>query len=524
LDRGSTFSFNAWFGVRSAVIEQKRLIPDLAGMRALVVDDNVQAREILTELMKQFAFRVEHVSSGEDALRELAAADSQDPYRLVLMDWQMPGLDGLETSRIIKRGEHLRHVPKIVMVTAFGQEDLRGRVEETGIDGYLQKPVSPSMLYDTLMDLFGFARHETAVLSQVKKETNSHDARGIRILLVEDNEVNQQVARETLESAGASVSIASHGREAIEILMRGEQPPPFDVVLMDVQMPEMDGFTATRLLRNDPRLQKLPIIAMTAHVMTEEVQRCFEAGMNDHVGKPIDPDALFATLARWTKSWAVNPEALAAKPARTDEEVTVPHIEGVDVAGGLQRVAGNKHLYVDLLRQFVARQGSAGAEIEVALDNGDRKLAERVAHSVKGVAGNLGMESLFELAGKLQSAIHASRDDVQALLKEFSSELDRHVQAIQGALRGPTQIQEGGKGNRVFDSGEALAIVARLRALLEARDADAIDVYRTLVETLRGSSDTTRLDALGAAVNGFEYDAARLELDELAKECGADKM
>jgi two-component system, sensor histidine kinase and response regulator len=244
--RGSTFSFNAWFGIRSAVMEQKRFIPDLAGMRALVVDDNAQASEILTELLKQFAFRVESVSSGEDALRELAGADSQDPYHLVLMDWQMPGLDGLETSRIIKHGERLRNVPKIAMITAFGQENLRARAEEAGIQGYLQKPVSPSMLYDTLMDLFGLARPQTPALSQAKREPHSHDARGIRILLVEDNEVNQQVARETLESAGANVRIANHGGEAVEILTRGEQPPPFDVILMDLQMPEVDGFTAIK--------------------------------------------------------------------------------------------------------------------------------------------------------------------------------------------------------------------------------------------------------------------------------------
>ena len=522
LGRGSTFFFNAWFGIGAAIAEQKRIIPDLAGIRALVVDDNVQACEILTELLKQFAFRVEHVSSGEDALRELAGADSQDPYQLVLMDWHMPGLDGLETSRIIKRGERLRN-PKIVMVTAFGQEDLRARAEETGIEGYLQKPVSASMLYDTLMDLFGLARHEAAELSQGEKETDSHAARGIRILLVEDNEVNQQVARETLESAGASVRIANHGGEAVDILTRGEQPPQFDVVLMDLQMPEVDGFTATRFLRAKPELRELPIIAMTADVMAEAVERCLEAGMNDHVAKPIDPDALFATLARWTKSRQAKTEEPAAKPVRTDEEVNVPQIEGVDVARGLERVAGNKRLYVDLLGQFVARQGSAGAQIGVALENGDRRLAERVAHSVKGVAGNLGMDGIFQLAGKLQTAIREPGDDVDVLFEGFSWELDRQVQAIQGALRAQTPVQQGGKGTPIFDRGEALAMVTRLRSLLEASDADAADAYRTLAEILRGSVDTTRLDALGAAVNGFEYDAALVELNEIARECGADK-
>jgi len=210
---------------------------------------------------------------------------------------------------------------------------------------------------------------------------------------------------------------------------------------------------------------------MTAHALAEERQRCPDAGMNDHVSKPIDPDALFATLARWTESRTVNLGALAV-PARSAEEMTVPQIEGVEMVGGLQRVAGNQ--------QFVARQGSAGAEIELALESGDRTLAERVAHSVRGVAGNSRIGAVFQLAGKAQSAIHESSPDVQVLLTELSSELDRQVQAIQGVLRGPTLIQEAGKGNRVFAPSEALAMVGRPRVLLEARDGDALDAYRTL--------------------------------------------
>ena len=178
------------------------------------------------------------------------------------------------------------------MVTAFG-EDVRAQAQEIGIDGHLLKPVTPSMLYDTLVEMFGIAGHDADRPRVTRSDISSHDASGVRVLLVEDNEVNQQVARETLESAGASVTIASHGGEAIEILTRGGQPPPFDVVLMDLQMPEMDGFTATKLLRAKPELGGLPIIAMTADVMAEAVERCLEAGMNDHVGKPIDPDALF---------------------------------------------------------------------------------------------------------------------------------------------------------------------------------------------------------------------------------------
>ena len=297
---GSTFHFTAWFGIGSEE-KPKRFIPDLAGIRALVVDDNAQAREILTEALRVFAIRADSVSSGEDAVREIAAADSQDPYRLVLMDWHMPGMDGLEASRIIKRNDRLQHVPKIVMVTAFGREDIRAQAEQIGIDSYLLKPVNQSLLYDTLVDLFGVAGLEDHRSRAQKSDVPEHDATGIRVLLVEDNEMNQQVATELLESAGAIVTIANHGGEAVKILTEGDQAPPFDVVFMDLQMPEMDGFTATKLLRRDPRLQKFPIIAMTAHALVEERQRCLDAGMNDHVSKPIDPDNLFSTLLRWAK-------------------------------------------------------------------------------------------------------------------------------------------------------------------------------------------------------------------------------
>ena len=289
---GSTFHFTAWFGIGSED-KRKRFIPDLAGIRVLVVDDSAQAREILTETLRVFALRADSVSSGEDAVREIAAADSPDPYRLVLMNLHMPGMDGLQASRIIKRHNRLQHIPKIVMVSEFGREDVRTQAEEIGIDSYLLKPVNQSLLYDTLVELFGFAGREEHHSREEKDESTKHDATGIRVLLVEDNEINQQIATELLESAGAIVTVASDGGEAAKILTDGDHSSVFDVAFMDLQMPEMDGFTATKLLRSDPRLQKLAIIAMTAHALVEERQRCLDAGMNDHVSKPIDPDNLF---------------------------------------------------------------------------------------------------------------------------------------------------------------------------------------------------------------------------------------
>src|SRR5277367_6011995 len=329
---GSTFHFNAWFGIGTGE-KEKRFIPDLAGVRALVVDDNAQAREVLTETLRVFALRADSVSSGEDAVREIAAADSLDPYRLVLMDWHMPGMDGLQASRIIKRNDRLQHIPKIVMVTSFGQGDVRTQAEEIGVDSYLLKPVNQSLLYDTLVDLFGFAGTEEHRSRERKAESTAHDATGIRVLLVEDNEINQQVARELMEGAGAIVTVANHGGEAVKILTDGDQVPAFDVVFMDLQMPEMDGFTATKLLRSDPRLQKLPIVAMTAHALVEERQRCLDAGMNDHVSKPIDPDNLFSTLLRWAKPMpkqTIEPQPTPS-PVATLNEVELPDIAGINL-------------------------------------------------------------------------------------------------------------------------------------------------------------------------------------------------
>jgi len=520
---GSTFHFTARFGIGRAEVKHKFLIPDIRGIRALVVDDNQPAREILTDSLKGLALRTDSASSGEEAIRELAAADSQDPYQLVMMDWHMPGMDGLEASRIIKRGERLKHIPKIVMVTPFGQEDIRAQGEGTGIDGCLVKPVTPSRVYDTLVDLFGATREETAPSGPTSGDT-SHDATGIRILLVEDNEVNQQVATELLESAGASVTIANHGGEAVRILTEGEQPPPFDVVFMDLQMPVMDGFRATRLLRSHPELQGLPIIAMTAHALVVERHRCLEAGMSDHVSKPIDPDALFATLKRWAKPRQALAPGSEARLSKMAEDWTFPEIEGVDVAGGLKRVAGNKRLYRDLLAQFVVKQGDADSQISAAIESGDRKCAERIAHAVKGVAGNIGLQQVFSVAEKLERAIREEDAAVPVRVEEFAQILSCQIQAIQQAIGDvmPDRPAEGGSGHG-FDARAVTAAIAQLRALLEASDGDSGDAFLALRSALSGTCDEPRMSSLGAAISEFDFVCAISRLDEIAKEYGANR-
>jgi len=537
---GSTFHFTAWFGIGSEE-KRKRFIPDLAGIRALVVDDNAQAREILTDALRVFALRAESVSSGEDAVREIAGADSQDPYRLVLMDWHMPGMDGLEASRIIKRDDRLQHVPKIVMVTAFGREDVRMQAEEIGIESYLLKPVNSSLLYDTLVDLFGVDGGKEYRSRAKKDDTPVYDATGIRVVLAEDNEMNQQVATELLESAGAIVTIAKHGGEAVKILTAGDQVPPYDVVFMDLQMPEMDGFTATRLLRCDPRLQNFPIIAMTAHALVEERQRCLDAGMNDHVSKPIDPDVLFATLMRWAKPRPKQAVALQTSPIETKttetqaietimpqaktpkagDEVILPEIAGIDLVDGLKRVAGNRRLYRDLLGQFAAKERDAAAQISAALENRDRKLAERIAHTVKGVAGNLGITELQSAAQQLEKALREGQDSVPSLLGTFAATLSTQVRAIEQAFHESPVPRLEPISASSFSGGAASAAIARLKCLLDASDGNAEEAFRSLQEVVASVVDKSQLDALGASIRDFDFEAALLKLDPIAEQCCA---
>jgi two-component system, sensor histidine kinase and response regulator len=518
---GSTFHFTSVFGIESGETKRRPTIPNIAGLRVLVVDDNQQAREILTDSLKELALRVQSTCSGEEAIQELSAADARDPYQLVMMDWKMPGMNGLEASRIILHGGRLRHIPKIVVVTAFGREDIQLQADEMGVDGYLIKPVTPSTIYDTLVELFGVVDHENHRSGIARIAAPSQAAVGIRILLVEDNEINQQVATELFESAGATVTVANHGGEAVSMLTEGPTPPPFDIVFMDLQMPEMDGFTATRLLRARPELHKLPIIAMTAHALVEERQRCIDAGMNDHVSKPIEPDVLFATLLRWAKAPEGQTAGKQALGGEAAEEI-FPQIDGLDLAGGLKRLAGNKRLYRNLLVQFAAKQGDLHSQILAAIDSGHRKVAEGIVHNLKGVAGNIGLKRIFAAAERLELAIHEEDVELPELVKEFILVSSRQIEAIQKATH---QVASDGPMQReshlIFDAPAATEAIAHLRTLLEASDGNAADAYVALEEILAANCDKTRLQALSAAISEFDFGGALLKLDRIAKEQSA---
>jgi len=320
--QGSTFVFTVWLGIGSAAA---KVVPErLAGLSVLVVDDNSAARDILVDVLRGVTSQVDAVSSGPEAISAVRDRAVSAPYDVVFMDWKMPGMDGLQATRAIKQDKNVKKQPAVVMVTAFGREEVREEAEKLSIDDFLVKPVTKSMLVDALVNIFAPAQQETARISR-KADAEGIRLDGVRILLAEDNDINQQIAVELLQGVGATIDVANNGREAWEVLSRTQDPTPYAMVLMDVQMPEMDGYQATAKIRSEPRFAKLPIIAMTAHATVEERQRCLDAGMNDHVAKPIDPSALYATLARYVRGGAAGAaRGTPAMPEGPPQAATAP--------------------------------------------------------------------------------------------------------------------------------------------------------------------------------------------------------
>ena len=293
--KGSTFRFTARLGKATLPPRKRVLRSDLQGRRVLIIDDNSPARTVISNLLSNMALVADEAASGEEGIEMVRqAAEAGQPYEIAFVDWQMPKLDGLETCKRLLALTDMP--PHLVMVTAYGREEVLKKAEETGIENVLVKPVTSSTLFDTALSVLS-ADSEIRGDFVTAASLDTARTRGVRVLLVEDNEINQEVAIGQLEDAEIAVDLAENG----EIAVRMVRNKDYDLVLMDMQMPVMDGVEATRVIRADPRFNSLPIIAMTANAMAADRDRCLEAGMNDHIAKPIDPEQLFRVLLRWTE-------------------------------------------------------------------------------------------------------------------------------------------------------------------------------------------------------------------------------
>ena len=500
--KGSTFSFTVWLGVDRESVPQGPNVPGhLEGMRVLVADDNPTARRVLQEILESMRFRVEAVTSGELAVEEVRIADTKDPYRLVLMDWKMPGMDGIDAIRHITNGPALNNRPMMVILSASGGGGAeRDRALAAGAVDFLVKPLTPSTLFDAILRLFA-----PEVLAQIREtpidRTRDHDLAGAHVLLVEDNDINQQIATELLNGVGAEVEIAATGREALERLARGGHP--LDVILMDIQMPEMDGYEATRRIRAGAITPEIPVIAMTAHAMMEERQRALEAGMNDHVSKPIDPDALFETIARYYHA----PVGATVAPRASAPSTGFPTIAGVDTRAGIARVAGNTRLYRELLGSFVSTESDAAERIATSLHHGDSGSAERFAHTVKGTAANLGIDSVQEAAGKLEQGIRVGQ--TTETIESHRAELDRAMKAASTLILAALDSLEIETGPADAASETGLEETERqLRKLIEDSDSEAVNYLDLVRRRLERAYSPSDVDELRRLLRAYDFASA----------------
>ncbi|MGD8974700.1 MAG: response regulator [Desulfobacterales bacterium] len=529
--RGSTFSFTANFGLGKEKAK-KRFKPasDLRGMKVLVVDDNSTSRGILQEMLESFSFEVSLAVSGEEGITELEAASKDKPFELVIMDWKMPGMDGIEASKRIKDHKDLNKIPPIILVTAYGREEVMQQAEEVGLEGFLIKPINPSMLFDSIMQAFGEALPETTRVAQRHEEEAEalKHIQGALVLLVEDNEINQQVAKEILEGAGLNVDLATNGQEAVNAVKESN----YDAVLMDVQMPVMDGYTATGEIRKDERFKELPIIAMTAHAMAGDEDKSLQAGMNSHVAKPIDPDQLFATLQKWIqpsekraqlKQPEVSLEGLESDQAEPDEEQLPQFLPGFDLSAGLKRLGGNKRLYKKLLLDFGTKYTRVASTIREALDVKDLKQAHSLIHNLKGLAGNLSATDLQAATVEMEKLVKGEQKETPSAkqLNQKFTQLENAInQALESVLTLGVSIEENIcklSDEEISDIPAELArdIAKRIRDAAEMGDVITLNA---IAEEIKDQSDSCKmlskqmiqmaeefdLDGIQTLVNGLD--------------------
>jgi two-component system sensor histidine kinase/response regulator len=514
--KGSTFRFTADFGLAAAedVAEPRRLLAarPFQGMRALVVDDSETFRVILARQLGNMGFQVTLAASAEEAFATLEkAASGGAPLDLVLMDWRMPGPDGRDVNGQLRESLRRSRIPTVVMTTAHDAEEVYREAREAGVEWFLMKPVSQSSLVDTVMNVCGRSGKTKATPRSADPMEVLRPIRGARILLAEDNEMNQQVALELLGEAGFRVTLAVDGKQAVD-LMR----PDFHAVLMDVQMPNMDGYEATRLIRQNPAFAGIPVIAMTANAMQQDRQLAREAGMIDHVAKPIDPAELFRKLALHVKPDPAKPfDELppAAGPAKAlRAAVELPeNLPGVDIADGLRHLAGNRGAYRRLLVQF-GRDRRLLDDLLAAAKAGDRQAAVRAAHSLKSVAGNLGARELNQTAAETEAALKAGIE-TPILLDSLAAQFATVARGIQGwAAHG----EPAARGAAVLEGAALQQALEQLRALISDNDATALD----RCEDFEGRvPQDVRIGLRGVheALSQFDFEAALAGIEAMLK-------
>jgi CheY-like chemotaxis protein len=505
IGKGSTFYFSGVFEKRAESKEKEHIVPEnITGMKVLVVDDNESSRMMITEMLEKFSCESVAIAEGSECVPALLSAQqNEDPFQIVLLDWRMPPPDGIAVARLIRDEEAIADTP-IVLMTAFGSSK---EIEEVGsglVDAFLLKPIKQSSLFDTIISLFACGEQGgTFSEGLISRESIGREAvRGSRLLLVEDNYINQQVALEILASAGIEVVVVDNGIEGVKAVEQGH----FDAVLMDIQMPEMDGFEATKIIRKNKRSGQLPIIAMTANAMKGDREKCIAAGMNDYISKPIDTTQLFTCLRTWIKTPG---KAAEREDLSEDRQTRLPDsLPGINLSECMSRLGGNRALIVTLLKDFLAKNKNSIKDIQNHLDAGDYETAERLAHTLKGVSGNIGAERVFENAKELNNAIRGRTTQLLPALLEATDEAITEV--LQGLEKELDVDVESKKGS---GSIELPSVIGTLQQALKENDFESEKIFTSIKGKLVEEGCGKEAEEIAEHLDNFNFKAAGEILD-----------
>jgi len=540
IGKGSAFFFTVVYGMLSKTKGYKIKIPmDLHGMRVMIVDNNLSSLKIFYKLLEALTFKVTSASSGFEAIEELkkvTVGKEGNPYELMLVDWKMPVMDGIETIVRIKETCRLagKKCPAIILITGFGRlEDVRNA--ESHVDAILLKPVTLSTMLDVIMGVFGKnVTRKTHSFKKTESEIKSmRHIIGAKILLVEDNKINQQVAREILGQAEFIIEIANNGQEAVEMIANPDNPP-FDAILMDVQMPVMDGYKATaeiRKLEQDPQSaiynhqSSIPIIAMTAHAMAGDREKSIGAGMNDHVTKPIDPQQLFSALTRWIKPGIRGQEGgggsmlpdLKVKRSEVDTSDLLPELPGISIKSGRSAVGGNLKLYKKLLIKFYQDYSNTTEQIKKALDSGDRELVQRLAHTIKGVSGSIGAQDLRAASAELEAAIkHGTTSEIKGLTDSFDKVLNIVIHSLKDFPEFEHYIEKKETKGKKGEPDVLLEIFLKLEyQILKRKPKQCQKVMEQIAEFTLSEEYAQSVTRLGSLIERYKFKEAQEILESM---------
>jgi two-component system sensor histidine kinase/response regulator len=511
---GTTFFFTAHLGVEATETSPPRPVPAAVAERpVLIVEDTETSRELLETLLRGWSIPTVSVASAEEGLALLDLRNRQgsgDPFGLVVLDWMLPGINGLDAAERIRARDETRALP-IVLISAYAGKEEEARCAALGVNVFLPKPITASSLLDAVVEAQG-ARVHTASRKLDAPLEREFDA---RVLLAEDNEANQMVASELLTRLGIELEIANNGREAVEMITAA--PGRYAAVLMDVQMPEMDGLEATRALRDLPTATNLPIIAMTANAMKADLDACLAAGMNDHVTKPIERKALLQTLRRWLPARVKSPHDASPSTA-AQARTAVPALGGIDVAGSLERLGLEFESFRRMLIRFADSKDAAFDPLRAAIAAGDCNAVARHAHAIAGASGNLGADDLRTAAKALERAGRDGETDLAPLHRDLETRASVVFNSIDTLRRMTTP--GSAQPESLFVPAEARSALTRLQSALGDFDLSAATSALAELDNV----DMPRagvVSRLRHHVDSYEYDEARVIVTQLLEQIGS---